>query len=159
MQRTDLIDSMLRHDIGLAVSLSIVLALTSLALSQLLGSDGTTHKGGVADAISFVLFIAVVGIAFLLRFRNIRRLVKNLPSTETVLKAEDEYGLWAAQLPKPAILVVTVLGSIGCVGAVVGLLHVLRSGEWAAVPLLIVAAAGSGVVAWYYTQTWRHRAK
>jgi hypothetical protein len=83
MQRTDLIEAMLRYDLWLCVSLSIVLALATLALSQLLGSDGTTHRGGFADAMSFVLFIAATGVAFLLRLRSIRRLVKNLPSAET----------------------------------------------------------------------------
>jgi len=159
LQRTDLIDSMLRYDLGLVVSLSIVLALATLALSQLLGSDGATHKGGLAVAMSFVLFIGAAGITFLLRLRNVRRLVKGLPPAETALKAVDEYALLSAQLPNPAIVLMMILGLLGCIGTVMGIFYGLRSGEWGAMPLLVAAAAGFGVMAWYCAQTWRHRVK
>jgi membrane protein YdbS with pleckstrin-like domain len=158
MQRTDLIESMRRYDFGLSVSVAIVLAVASLALAKLVESDGV-HRSGIADAISFVLFIGLVGIAIFLRFRNLRRLIKDLPPAETALKAGDGFALSAAQLPKPAILLMTVLGLLGCIGAVTGLLHEWRSGEWMTVSLLVVAAAGSRVIAWYYAQIWRHRVK
>jgi hypothetical protein len=154
MQRTELIDSMLRYDLGLAVSLSIVFAVVALALTNLI-----TSGGGLADAILFVLFMGLVGVAVRLRFRSVRRLVENLPPAETVLKAGEEYALWAAQLPKPAILLMAILGLLGCIGTVAALLYELRSGEWSSVPLLIVTAGGSGMIAWYYAQTWRHRGK
>jgi hypothetical protein len=159
MQRADLIDSMLRYDLGIGVCFAIVLAGASLALTKMDGFNSGTGRTGIADVLMSVLFLGSIGLFAFLRFRNLRRLVKNLPPAETALTAAGEYALWAAQLPKAVILAVASLGSFGCIATVAGTWHVLRSGDWLAVPLLMFTAAGFDVIAWYYAQTWRHRVK
>jgi len=85
--------------------------------------------------------------------------VKDLPLAETRLTRAEAYRLWAARIPDLVILMGAVLGPLGCIGTLIGIWHILRSGDWLDVPGLLIIAAVSGFAGWYYVQTWRHRPK
>jgi hypothetical protein len=157
-QKNGLVDSLLRFRVALSAGLAIVFALAIVFISQIGDSfddGGKTARTGLA----MLAFFSVCAAAVLLSYWHVRRLVRDLLLAETRLTAAAEYRLSAARLPKSTILLAAAVGSVGCVGALVATWHVLRSGDWLAVPIAVLSVAAAAWIAWYYVHLWRYRPK
>ena len=158
--KDDLWAAMIRFQVVLIVVLSLVFAAVETSISHIVGSGADGFAGKMARTVlSLIAFagVAALGI-FLLRW-YVRGLVKNSPLAETQLTGAEEYRLWAARIPNGVILMGAVLGPLGCIATLIGIWHVLRSGDWPDVPGLLLIAAVFGFCGWYYAQMWRHRPK
>jgi hypothetical protein len=152
--KDEICDGLIQFEFILILALSVVFAAAEISISYI--GDGTA--GEVARfALSLMALVAVAVLGVWLLHWYVRRLVKSSPLAETRLTAAEEYRLWAARIPKAVILLSAVLGSLGCIGTLIGTWQVLRSGDWWDVPGLLLISAVSGLAGWYYAQVWRHR--
>ncbi len=153
--KDDLWDTLIRFQVVLIVALSLVFVAAEIAISYIGGAAGKVAR----TVLSLMAFVGVAALGiFLLRW-YVHGLVKNSPLAETQLTGAEEYRLWAARIPNAVILLGAVLCPLGCIGTLIGIWHVLRSGDWLDVPGLLLIAGVAGFSGWYYVQTWRHRPK
>ena len=157
-EKNGLVDSLLRSRVALSVGATVVFALAIVFIAQIGGSSDDGGKTA-RTVLAMLAFFGVCAATVLLSHWHVRRLVKDLPLAETRLTIATEYRLAAAGMPKSTILLAATVGSIGCIGALVATWHVLRSGDWLAVPIAVLSVAAAAWIAWHYAHLWAHRPK
>ena len=144
--KDDLWAAMIRFQVVLIVAMSLMFAGAQIAISYIGGSAEDGHGGTAARTVlSLMAFVGVAMLGILLFRWYVRGLVKDFPLAETQLTAAQEYRLWATRIPTVLILPIAILGWLGCIGTLIGIWPVLRSGSWLDVPELLLIAAISGL--------------